>query len=107
MLPSLAIPNTIFSLDAILIVLPYAVIIALVGLIESLLTMSVLDEMSDTHGNNNKECIAQGSGNIACGIFGAMPGCAMIGQSIINYTSGGLGRLSSFVASVGLMFLCS
>jgi len=105
MLPSFSIPNTIFSLDAIMLVLPYSVIIALVGLIESLLTMSVLDEMGQTHGNGNKECIAQGSGNIVCGFFGAMPGCAMIGQSIINYTSGGIGRLSSFVASTGLMFL--
>jgi SulP family sulfate permease len=104
-LPSFSIPTTIFSLDAIYLVLPYAIIVALVGLIESLLTLSVLDEMSDTHGNGNKECIAQGSGNIICGFFGAMPGCAMIGQSIINFTSGGLGRLSGIVASIGLITL--
>ncbi len=104
-LPSFIIPQNIFSLDAIIMVLPYAVIIALVGLIESLLTLSVLDEMSGTRGSGNKECIAQGTGNIACGFFGGMAGCAMIGQSIINYTSGGLGRLSSFVAAIGLLIL--
>jgi len=104
-LPSFNIPSTLFSLDALMLVLPYAVIVALVGLIESLLTLAVLDEMSGTRGSGNRECIAQGSGNIACGFFGAMPGCAMIGQSIINYTSGGLGRLSGVVAAVGLMVL--
>jgi len=104
-LPSFAIPHNILSLDAILMVLPYAVIIALVGIIESLLTLSVLDELSNTRGSANKECIAQGTGNVACGFFGAMAGCAMIGQSIINYTSGGIGRLSSFVAAVGLILL--
>ncbi len=104
-LPSFHIPDTILSLDAIIMVLPYAVIVALVGLIESLLTLSVLDEMSGTRGSGNKECIAQGTGNIACGLFGGMPGCAMIGQSIINYTSGGLGRLSGVTAAIGLMLL--
>ena len=104
-LPSFHIPDTILSLDAIIMVLPYAVIVALVGLIESLLTLSVLDEMSGTRGSGNKECIAQGTGNICCGLFGGMPGCAMIGQSIINYTSGGLGRLSGVTAAVGLMTL--
>ena len=104
-LPSFHIPDTLLSLDAIIMVLPYAVIVALVGLIESLLTLSVLDEMSGTRGSGNRECIAQGSGNIACGLFGGMPGCAMIGQSIINYTSGGLGRLSGITAAMGLMLL--
>lgn len=104
-LPSFNLPDTVFSLDAIILVLPYAVIVALVGLIESLLTLSVLDEMSDKRGSANKECIAQGTGNITCGMFGGMPGCAMIGQSIINYTSGGLGRLSGLTAAVGLMLL--
>jgi len=104
-LPSFVIPQNIFSLDAILMVLPYAIIVALVGLIESLLTLSVLDEMSGTRGSANKECVAQGVGNVTCGFFGGMAGCAMIGQSIINYTSGGLGRLSSFVAATGLLIL--
>ncbi len=104
-LPSFHIPNTIFSWEAIKMVAPYALIVALVGLIESLLTLAVLDEMSGSRGSGNKECIAQGVGNVTCGFFGAMPGCAMIGQSIINFTSGGLGRLSSAVASIGLMVL--
>jgi SulP family sulfate permease len=105
MLPSFDIPSTLFNIDAYIMVLPYAVIVALVGVIESLLTLSVLDEISGTRGSANQECIAQGTGNITCGLFGAMPGCAMIGQSIINYTSGGWGRLSSIVASIGLMIL--
>lgn len=104
-LPTFNIPYYLFSFDAIMLVLPYAVIVALVGIIESLLTLSVLDELSNTRGSANKECIAQGTGNITCGFFGGMAGCAMIGQSIINYTSGGIGRLSSFVAALGLIIL--
>ncbi len=106
MLPSFHIPTLVLNFHAFMVVLPYAVIVALVGIIESLLTLSVLDEIGDgQRGSGNQECIAQGVGNITCGLFGAMPGCAMIGQSIINYTSGGLGRLSGVVASVGLMLL--
>jgi len=105
MLPVFSVPTTLFSLDALLLVLPYAVIVALVGVIESLLTLSVLDEISGKRGSANQECIAQGTGNITCGFFGAMPGCAMIGQSIINYTSGGWGRLSGITAAVTLMLL--
>ena len=105
LLPSFHIPDVILDFEALKLVLPYAVIVALVGVIESLLTLSVLDEISGTRGSANQECIAQGTGNITCGLFGAMPGCAMIGQSIINYTSGGLGRLSGVVASVGLILL--
>ncbi|MGB3750784.1 MAG: SulP family inorganic anion transporter [Arcobacteraceae bacterium] len=105
MLPTFSIPTTLFSLDALLLVLPYAVIVALVGVIESLLTLSVLDEISGKRGSANQECIAQGTGNITCGFFGAMPGCAMIGQSIINYTSGGWGRLSGITAALTLMLL--
>ncbi|MEA3354578.1 MAG: SulP family inorganic anion transporter [Campylobacterota bacterium] len=105
MLPSFQIPTVLFDMDAIISILPYAIIIALVGIIESLLTLSVLDEISGTRGSANQECIAQGTGNITCGLFGAMPGCAMIGQSIINYTSGGWGRLSGIVAAIGLILL--
>ncbi len=105
LLPSFHIPDVILDFEALKLVLPYAVIVALVGVIESLLTLSVLDEISGTRGSANQECIAQGTGNITCGLFGAMPGCAMIGQSIINYTSGGLGRLSGVVASIGLILL--
>jgi len=104
-LPHIIIPDTLFNLDAVIMVLPFAVIMALVGLIESLLTLAVLDEMSGKRGSGNQECIALGCGNMASGFFGGMAGCAMIGQSIINFTSGGLGRLSSFVAAVGLLVL--
>jgi SulP family sulfate permease len=105
LLPQFHIPDLLINFKAIILVLPYAIIIALVGIIESLLTLSVLDEISGTRGSANQECIAQGTGNIACGMFGAMPGCAMIGQSIINYTSGGWGRLSGIIASIGLIAL--
>jgi SulP family sulfate permease len=104
-LPSFHISDVLFNLDAIVMVLPYAIIVSLVGVIESLLTLSVLDEISGKRGSANQECIALGCGNITSGFFGAMPGCAMIGQSIINYTSGGLGRLSSLTAAVGLLVL--
>ena len=105
MLPTFQVSEVLFNMDAIILVAPYAVIISLVGVIESLLTLSVLDEISGKRGSANQECIAQGVGNITCGFFGAMPGCAMIGQSIINYTSGGWGRLSGIVASLGLILL--
>jgi SulP family sulfate permease len=88
-----------------MIILPVALIVALVGLIESLLTLSVLDEMGGKRGSGNQECIALGTGNMTSGLFGGMAGCAMIGQSIINFTSGGLGRLSSFTAAVLLIIL--
>ena len=83
--------------------LPYAVVIALVGLIESLLTMTVLDEMGGKKGNGNRESIAQGAGNAVCGLFGCFAGCAMIGQSIINFTSGGRGRISGTVGAILLI----
>jgi len=102
-LPIFHLPTAPFNLDTLMIILPYSIIIALVGLIESLLTLSVLDEMSGTRGSGNRECIAQGVGNTTCGLFGGMAGCAMIGQSIINFTSGGLGRLSGIVAAVLLI----
>ena len=105
LLPSFHIPDVILDFDAFIMILPYAVIISLVGVIESLLTLSVLDEISGKRGSANQECIAQGAGNVTCGMFGAMPGCAMIGQSIINYTSGGWGRLSGITASIGLILL--
>ncbi|HHH19655.1 MAG TPA: SulP family inorganic anion transporter, partial [Campylobacterales bacterium] len=104
--PSFVMPDTsLFTMDSMMIIIPSAILVGLVGLIESLLTLSVLDEMSGTRGSGNKECIAQGIGNICSGSFGGMAGCAMIGQSIINYTSGGLGRLSSFTAAVLLILL--
>lgn len=102
-LPTFHLPDAPFSLETLTIIAPYSIIMALVGLIESLLTLSVLDELGGERGSGNKECIAQGVGNTACGFFGAMPGCAMIGQSIINFTSGGLTRLSSTTAAILVM----
>ncbi len=98
--PSFHPPHVSLDLDTLFIIAPYAFIVAMVGLIESLLTLAVLDEMSEKRGSGNKECVAQGVGNTLCGFFGAMPGCAMIGQSIINFTSGGLTRLSSATAAI-------
>lgn len=77
---------------------------ALVGLIESLLTLAVVDEMTETRGRGNKECLSQGTANLITGFFGGMGGCAMIGQSIINVSSGGRKRLSGIVAAVALLF---
>lgn len=102
-LPSFAIPSFHLTFDSLLTILPYAVLVALVGLIESLLTLSVLDEMGGKRGSGNQECIAQGTGNVTCGFFGGMAGCAMIGQSIINFSNGGWGRLSSLTASILLI----
>ncbi|RXK07808.1 SulP family inorganic anion transporter [Halarcobacter bivalviorum] len=102
-LPSFGIPTLHIDMDAILMILPYSVLVALVGLIESLLTLSVLDEMGGKRGSGNQECIAQGAGNITCGFFGGMAGCAMIGQSIINFSNGGWGRLSGITAAVLLI----
>jgi len=102
-LPSFALPAVPLTLDTVKTVLPYAVVIALVGLIESLLTMTVLDEMGGKKGNTNRESIAQGAGNTICGLFGCFAGCAMIGQSIINFTSGGRGRISGVVGAILLI----
>ena len=105
-LPSFSFPAVPFNWDTLHIVLPYAVILAAIGLIESLLTLCVLDQMTNTRGRSNRECIAQGVANISCSLFGAMGGCAMIGQSMININSGGRGRLSGIIAaSVLLCFI--
>ena len=82
---------------------PYALILAAIGLIESLMTLNLIDELTETRGNSNRECIAQGGANIITGIFGGMGGCAMIGQSIINIKGGGRGRLSGIVAALALL----
>ena len=105
-MPTFVMPTSeLFNLESMKIILPVAVIVALVGLIESLLTLSVLDEMGGKRGSGNQECVALGVGNTASGLFGGMAGCAMIGQSVINFTSGGLGRLSSLTAAVLLIIL--
>ena len=85
------------------IMMPYAFILAAIGLIESLMTLNLVDELTETRGNGNRECLAQGGANILNGLFGGMGGCAMIGQSIINIKGGGRGRLSGIVAAVALL----
>ncbi|NQY21523.1 MAG: SulP family inorganic anion transporter [Campylobacteraceae bacterium] len=102
-LPTFALPTLHINFDSLITVLPYSILVALVGLIESLLTLSVLDEMGGKRGSGNQECIAQGIGNITCGFFGGMAGCAMIGQSIINFSNNGWGRLSAVTASLLLI----
>ncbi|WP_105902383.1 SulP family inorganic anion transporter [Vibrio gangliei] len=102
-LPTFALPNVPFNLETLKIVFPYALIIAAIGLIESLLTLTVVDEMTNTRGKGNRECIGQGLGNLTCSVFGAMGGCAMIGQSMININSGGRGRLSGITAAIALL----
>jgi len=102
-LPSFAIPMVPFTWETFMIVLPTAVILCLVGLIESLLTLTLIDEMTDTRGRGNKECIGQGVANTVNGFFGGMGGCAMIGQSMININSGGRGRLSGITAAIVLL----
>lgn len=102
-LPSFHIPMVPFNWETLTIIFPYSLIMAAVGLIESLLTLTVVDEMTETRGRGNKECVAQGAANLATGLFGGMGGCAMIGQSIINVSSGGRNRLSGIVAAVALL----
>jgi SulP family sulfate permease len=102
-LPSFAVPDVLFSLETLYIILPVSIILALVGLIESLLTLSLIDEMTDTRGKGNQECVGQGVANTVNGFFGGMGGCAMIGQSMININSGGRGRLSGITAALVLL----
>ena len=102
-LPTFALPMVPFSMETLGIILPYSLILAAVGLIESLLTLTVVDEMTGTRGRTNKECIAQGTANMVNGVFGGMGGCAMIGQSMININSGGRGRLSGITAAMTLL----
>ncbi|MEQ8316803.1 MAG: SulP family inorganic anion transporter [Phycisphaerales bacterium] len=92
-----------FTLETLLIILPFSVVLAGVGLIESLMTMTLVDELTQTRGNGNRECLGQGAANITCGFFGGMGGCAMIGQSLINVKSGGRGRLSGITAAASLL----
>ena len=101
--PKFHIPTVPLTLETLLIVLPYSFIFAAIGLIESLLTLQLVDEITETRGKGNKECIAQGAANIMTGFFGGMGGCAMIGQSMININSGGLGRLSGISAALFLL----
>ncbi|MEM9661801.1 MAG: SulP family inorganic anion transporter [Planctomycetota bacterium] len=92
-----------FSWATLMIILPYSVILAGVGLIESLMTLTLVDELTETRGKSNKECVGQGVANVTCGVFGGMGGCAMIGQSLINVKAGGRGRLSGITAATALL----
>jgi len=102
-LPSFHIPMVPLNLETLKIILPYAFILAAVGLIESLLTLTLIDELTETRGRSNKECVGQGVANTVNGLFGGMGGCAMIGQSMININSGGRGRLSGLSAALFLL----
>ncbi|MDQ0926021.1 SulP family sulfate permease [Bacillus atrophaeus] len=104
-LPGFLIPDVPWTFETLQIIFPYSIALALVGLLESLLTAQIIDEMTDTDSDKNKESRGQGIANIVTGFFGGMAGCAMIGQSVINTKAGGRGRLSAFVAGAFLMFL--
>ncbi|HEV7275933.1 MAG TPA: SulP family inorganic anion transporter [Devosiaceae bacterium] len=104
-LPMFLIPQIPLTLETLLIILPYAAAVAVVGLLESLMTATIVDDLTDTTSDKNQECIGQGIANTATGFIGGMAGCAMIGQSIINIKSGGRGRLSTFLAGAFLLFM--
>jgi SulP family sulfate permease len=101
--PPFHLPSVPFNLETLRIIFPYAAIVAGVGLIESLLTLNIVDEITETRGWGNKEAVAQGTANILSGVFSGMGGCAMIGQSLINVSNGARARLSGIVASVMLL----
>jgi sulfate permease, SulP family len=104
-LPVFLIPDIPLNLDTLLIILPYSVAVAIVGLLESLMTQNIVNDLTDTKSNRNQECVGQGIANTATGFIGGMAGCAMIGQSIINVKSGGRGRLSTFTAGLVLLIM--
>ena len=102
-LPQFSIPNVPFDFETLKVIFPFAIVLAAIGLIESLLTLTLIDELTGTRGRGNKECIAQGASNAVNGFFGGMGGCAMIGQSMINVNSGGRGRASGITAALALL----
>lgn len=102
-LPQFSFPEVPLNFETLKIIFPFAIVLAAIGLIESLLTLTLIDELTGTRGRGNKECIAQGAANTASGFFGAMGGCAMIGQSMINVNSGGRGRASGITAALALL----
>lgn len=104
-LPMFLLPDIPLTLETLLIILPYAAAVAAVGLLESLMTATIVDDLTDTSSDRNRECVGQGLANTATGFIGGMAGCAMIGQSIINVKSGGRGRLSTFCAGIFLLFM--
>jgi SulP family sulfate permease len=101
--PPFHIPVIPLSFETLALIFPYAAIMAGVGLIESLLTLNIIDEITETRGRSNKECVAQGTANVLSGFFSGMGGCAMLGQSLINVSSGARARLSGIVAAVSLL----
>jgi len=104
-LPVFALPSVPLTWETLHIIFPYSITLAAVGLLESLMTAQIVDDMTDTTSSKSQECVGQGAANIASSLIGGMGGCAMIGQSVINVTSGGRGRLSTFVAGGFLLFL--
>lgn len=104
-LPVFFFPDIPLNLETLMIILPYSIPLAVVGLLESLMTATIVDDLTDTPSRKNLECSGQGVANLVCGVFGGMAGCAMIGQSVINVQSGGRGRLSTFSAGVILLIL--
>jgi len=102
-LPAFHLPSVPFNFETLMIILPYSFILAAVGLIESLLTLSLIDEVTNTRGRGNRECMGQGIANTVTGLFGGMGGCAMIGQSMINVNSGGRQRMSGVAAALFLL----
>ncbi len=104
-LPFFGLPQVPYDLETLKIILPYSLAMAAVGLLESLLTATIVDDMTDTASNKNRECVGQGVANFVTGFLGAMGGCAMIGQSVINVTAGARTRLSTFCAGIFLLFL--
>ena len=104
-LPMFLLPDIPVNLDTLMTIFPYAAMLTVVGLLESLLTASIVDDLTDTGSDKRRECVGQGVANVATGFLGGMAGCAMIGQSVINVKSGGRGRLSAFVAGTVLLFL--
>jgi SulP family sulfate permease len=102
-LPTFHIPSVPLNFETLVIIFPYAMILAAIGLIESLLTLRLVDEITESRGRGNKECVGQGIANTVTGMFGGMGGCAMIGQSMINVNSGGRGRLSGIAAAMFLL----
>ncbi|MDP1579403.1 MAG: SulP family inorganic anion transporter [Candidatus Didemnitutus sp.] len=104
-LPVFLLPDIPLTLETLMIILPYSVPLAVVGLLESLMTATIVDDLTDTSSNKSRECVGQGVANITSGFLGGMAGCAMIGQSVINVKSGGRGRLSAFAAGVLLLIM--
>lgn len=102
-LPTFSIPVVPLNFETLRIIFPYALVLAAIGLIESLLTLTLIDEITETRGRNSRECMAQGAANVVTGFFGGMGGCAMIGQSMININSGARGRLSGIAAALFLL----